>query len=61
MIKDARENVINHAFSDRRAGVIRGRVVSADGYPLIGVEVKVQDENHQSTEYGSVKTRADGW
>ncbi|XP_076799431.1 teneurin-3-like isoform X4 [Clavelina lepadiformis] len=41
----------------RRASVIRGRVFTQDGSPLVSVQVQVSGQS----SYGSTKTRSDGW
>jgi RHS repeat-associated protein len=48
--------VTDDAIDDEQAAVVRGRVLTADGAPLPGVEVSVKDR----PEFGSTLSRADG-
>uniref|UniRef100_H2YAD0 EGF-like domain-containing protein n=1 Tax=Ciona savignyi TaxID=51511 RepID=H2YAD0_CIOSA len=44
-------------FDPKRTSVIRGQVLTVDGSPLIGVQVKVEHNQF----YGMTKSRANGW
>ncbi|XP_078481639.1 teneurin-3 isoform X2 [Ciona intestinalis] len=50
-------NADGSRFDPKRTSVIRGKVITADGSPLIGVQVKVE----HNLFYGITKTRANGW